>query len=90
MDLSDLEEIMMTISQRRLQLASETKPRLVTGCLPQSSNSNQEHRLSMQSTLGHKGKGALEVFKDVKVDGKNCLDAGASTGGATRFRRARL
>jgi len=32
---------------------------------------------------GHKLAGALEVFSDVVIDGKVCLDAGASTGGFT-------
>jgi 23S rRNA (cytidine1920-2'-O)/16S rRNA (cytidine1409-2'-O)-methyltransferase len=32
---------------------------------------------------GHKLAGALEVFADVVVEGKVCLDAGASTGGFT-------
>jgi ribosomal protein S4 len=32
---------------------------------------------------GHKLAGALEVFTDVVVEGKVCLDAGASTGGFT-------
>jgi 23S rRNA (cytidine1920-2'-O)/16S rRNA (cytidine1409-2'-O)-methyltransferase len=32
---------------------------------------------------GHKLAGALEVFTDVIVEGKVCLDAGASTGGFT-------
>jgi len=32
---------------------------------------------------GHKLAGALAAFADVRVDGKRCLDAGASTGGFT-------
>ena len=32
---------------------------------------------------GHKLAGALEVFSDVLIEGKICLDAGASTGGFT-------
>lgn len=32
---------------------------------------------------GHKLAGALEAFADLKVEGKRCLDAGASTGGFT-------
>ena len=32
---------------------------------------------------GHKLAGALDVFTDVVIDGKVCLDAGASTGGFT-------
>jgi len=43
----------------------------------------QGDRDDFVSRGGHKLAGALEVFKDVKVDGKNCLDAGASTGGFT-------
>ena len=43
----------------------------------------QGDRDDFVSRGGHKLAGALEVFKDVKVEGKNCLDAGASTGGFT-------
>ena len=32
---------------------------------------------------GHKLAGALDTFADIKVEGKRCLDAGASTGGFT-------
>ena len=32
---------------------------------------------------GHKLAGALDTFSDIKVEGKRCLDAGASTGGFT-------
>lgn len=32
---------------------------------------------------GHKLAGALDTFTDIKVEGKRCLDAGASTGGFT-------
>lgn len=35
------------------------------------------------SRAGHKLAGALGVFESVAVDGKRCLDAGASTGGFT-------
>jgi 23S rRNA (cytidine1920-2'-O)/16S rRNA (cytidine1409-2'-O)-methyltransferase len=35
------------------------------------------------SRAGHKLAGALEVFDDVAVAGRRCLDAGASTGGFT-------
>lgn len=35
------------------------------------------------SRAGHKLAGALEAFTDICVDGKRCLDAGASTGGFT-------
>lgn len=35
------------------------------------------------SRAGHKLDGALGVFTDVEVEGKRCLDAGASTGGFT-------
>jgi 23S rRNA (cytidine1920-2'-O)/16S rRNA (cytidine1409-2'-O)-methyltransferase len=35
------------------------------------------------SRAGHKLAGALDAFPDVSVDGKRCLDAGASTGGFT-------
>ena len=35
------------------------------------------------SRAGHKLDGALEAFTRVDVDGKRCLDAGASTGGFT-------
>lgn len=38
---------------------------------------------SYVSRAGHKLAGALDVFSDVKVAGKRCLDAGASTGGFT-------
>ena len=43
----------------------------------------QGDRDDFVSRGGHKLAGALEVFKDVVVEGKNCLDAGASTGGFT-------
>ena len=32
---------------------------------------------------GHKLAGALDTFTEIKVEGKRCLDAGASTGGFT-------
>ncbi|WP_255771155.1 TlyA family RNA methyltransferase [Pseudarthrobacter sulfonivorans] len=35
------------------------------------------------SRAGHKLAGALDAFPDVVVEGKRCLDAGASTGGFT-------
>ncbi|MGG5173023.1 TlyA family RNA methyltransferase [Pseudarthrobacter sp. J1738] len=35
------------------------------------------------SRAGHKLAGALDIFRDVKVAGRRCLDAGASTGGFT-------
>lgn len=35
------------------------------------------------SRAGHKLAGALEIFSDISVRGKRCLDAGASTGGFT-------
>ena len=35
------------------------------------------------SRAGHKLAGALDAFPDIKVEGKRCLDAGASTGGFT-------
>lgn len=35
------------------------------------------------SRAGHKLAGALDAFPDVTVEGKRCLDAGASTGGFT-------
>ncbi|MGO4455463.1 TlyA family RNA methyltransferase [Arthrobacter sp. RAF14] len=35
------------------------------------------------SRAGHKLRGALDAFPAVSVDGKRCLDAGASTGGFT-------
>ena len=43
----------------------------------------QGDRDDFVSRGGHKLAGALEVFADVEVDGKVCLDAGASTGGFT-------
>lgn len=36
------------------------------------------------SRAGHKLAGALEAFPDVVVQGRRCLDAGASTGGFTQ------
>ena len=35
------------------------------------------------SRAGHKLVGALDAFPDIEVEGKRCLDAGASTGGFT-------
>ncbi|WP_199732534.1 TlyA family RNA methyltransferase [Kocuria soli] len=35
------------------------------------------------SRAGHKLAGALDAFPDVRVEGRRCLDAGASTGGFT-------
>ncbi|MDP5228507.1 MULTISPECIES: TlyA family RNA methyltransferase [Arthrobacter] len=35
------------------------------------------------SRAGHKLRGALDAFPDVQVEGRRCLDAGASTGGFT-------
>ena len=43
----------------------------------------QGKRDDFVSRGGHKLAGALEVFTDVIVEGKRCLDAGASTGGFT-------
>ena len=43
----------------------------------------QGDRDDFVSRGGHKLAGALEVFSDVQVSGKVCLDAGASTGGFT-------
>ena len=43
----------------------------------------QGNRDDFVSRGGHKLAGALEVFADVEVAGKVCLDAGASTGGFT-------
>jgi 23S rRNA (cytidine1920-2'-O)/16S rRNA (cytidine1409-2'-O)-methyltransferase len=43
----------------------------------------QGDRDDFVSRGGHKLAGALEVFADVQVSGKVCLDAGASTGGFT-------
>ena len=43
----------------------------------------QGDRDDFVSRGGHKLAGALEVFADVEVAGKVCLDAGASTGGFT-------
>ncbi len=43
----------------------------------------QGKRDDFVSRGGHKLAGALEVFSDVSVAGKVCLDAGASTGGFT-------
>ena len=38
---------------------------------------------SYVSRAGHKLAGALDAFPEVIVEGKRCLDAGASTGGFT-------
>jgi 23S rRNA (cytidine1920-2'-O)/16S rRNA (cytidine1409-2'-O)-methyltransferase len=43
----------------------------------------QGDRNDFVSRGGHKLAGALEVFAEVQVSGKVCLDAGASTGGFT-------
>ena len=51
----------------------------------------EEQRLAVQestdeeyvSRAGHKLAGALDVFNDIGVAGRRCLDAGASTGGFT-------
>lgn len=43
----------------------------------------QGDRDDFVSRGGHKLAGALEVFSEVVVEGKSCLDAGASTGGFT-------
>ena len=43
----------------------------------------QGDRDDFVSRGGHKLAGALEVFSEVVIDGKSCLDAGASTGGFT-------
>ena len=43
----------------------------------------QGDRDDFVSRGGHKLAGALDVFTGVAVDGKTCLDAGASTGGFT-------
>ena len=43
----------------------------------------QGDRDDFVSRGGHKLAGALDVFTGVKIDGRTCLDAGASTGGFT-------
>ena len=43
----------------------------------------QGDRDDFVSRGGHKLAGALDVFAEVQVAGRNCLDAGASTGGFT-------
>lgn len=43
----------------------------------------QGDRDDFVSRGGHKLSGALDAFPDVTVEGKRCLDAGASTGGFT-------
>lgn len=43
----------------------------------------ESERPDYLSRAGHKLDGALEAFPDVEVQGKRCLDAGASTGGFT-------
>ena len=43
----------------------------------------QGNRDDFVSRGGHKLAGALDAFVDVKVEGRICLDAGASTGGFT-------
>ena len=43
----------------------------------------QGDRDDFVSRGGHKLAGALDAFVDVKVEGRICLDAGASTGGFT-------
>ncbi len=43
----------------------------------------QGDRDDFVSRGGHKLAGALEVFTQIRVEGKRCLDAGASTGGFT-------
>jgi 23S rRNA (cytidine1920-2'-O)/16S rRNA (cytidine1409-2'-O)-methyltransferase len=43
----------------------------------------QGHRDDFVSRGGHKLAGALDVFTGVRIEGRTCLDAGASTGGFT-------
>jgi 23S rRNA (cytidine1920-2'-O)/16S rRNA (cytidine1409-2'-O)-methyltransferase len=43
----------------------------------------QGERDDFVSRGGHKLAGALATFKEIQVEGKRCLDAGASTGGFT-------
>jgi 23S rRNA (cytidine1920-2'-O)/16S rRNA (cytidine1409-2'-O)-methyltransferase len=43
----------------------------------------QGDRDDFVSRGGHKLAGALDVFTGVKIEGRTCLDAGASTGGFT-------
>ena len=60
-------------------------------CIKPSFQVGEEHEVTVAasdaeeyvSRAGHKLAGALEAFPDVVVQGRRCLDAGASTGGFT-------
>jgi 23S rRNA (cytidine1920-2'-O)/16S rRNA (cytidine1409-2'-O)-methyltransferase len=63
-----------TVARKVAAMIDPADPVLVTGADPQT---------EYVSRGGHKLAGALAAFADLDVNGKRCLDAGASTGGFT-------
>ena len=90
----DAELVRRGLARSREQAADLIESRSVlVGGIPASKPASQvdaETSIVLQgarddfvSRGGHKLAGALEVFADIIVEGKRCLDAGASTGGFT-------
>ena len=90
----DAELVRRGLARSREQAADLIESRSVlVGGIPASKPASQvdaETSIVLQgvrddfvSRGGHKLAGALEAFKEILVEGKRCLDAGASTGGFT-------
>ena len=90
----DAELVRRGLARSREQAADliESRSVLVTG-IPASKPATQVdaqtsiviqgERDDFVSRGGHKLSGALDIFTQIQVEGKRCLDAGASTGGFT-------
>lgn len=63
-----------TVARKVAAMVDPADPVLVTG---------EDPATEYVSRGGHKLAGALQAFQDLPVEGRRCLDAGASTGGFT-------
>jgi 23S rRNA (cytidine1920-2'-O)/16S rRNA (cytidine1409-2'-O)-methyltransferase len=62
------------------EVLAKASLRILAGAALAVAASDEDHYVSR---AGHKLAGALDAFPSVQVEGKRCLDAGASTGGFT-------
>jgi 23S rRNA (cytidine1920-2'-O)/16S rRNA (cytidine1409-2'-O)-methyltransferase len=62
------------------EVLAKASLRILAGAALDVAASDEDHYVSR---AGHKLAGALDAFPSVQVEGKRCLDAGASTGGFT-------